>query len=142
MKLRRWEIFGAQDIGSRNDPYLDRLRLLRTPLFSVYLHHIHRGETSRAGHDHPWAFWSLVLSGAYEEVVYPDKHDPDACVLRRHNQWSVHRMPLGSAHCVRIVHGLLWTLVVTGPEVNAWGFYPGGRFVPWKEYEDAEPVPE
>ena len=137
--LTRWEILGSQDIG--DEPYLDRLRVLVTPLFSVYLHHIHKDDGLRAAHDHPWKFWSLVLTGGYTEVVHLDKMDFSRSELRTHKRWSFHGMSTRAAHRIDAIDKPLWTLVFAGPPVNAgWGFFPDGKFVPWQEYEDRENI--
>lgn len=137
-KFPRWQFLGAQDIG--DDPYLDRLRVLVTPWFSIYLHHIHRADQN-APHDHPWWFSSLVLTGRYREIVYPDKKNFSRCYSREHGRFSWHSMSVSSAHEILFVEKPLWTLVITGPAVNtSWGFYPGGKFVPWHEYSDRENI--
>jgi hypothetical protein len=38
----RWALFTGLDIGADGDPWLDRLRLIQTPLFGIYLHHIQK----------------------------------------------------------------------------------------------------
>lgn len=129
-----WSILSGIDIGADGDPYLDRLRLLETPLFSIYLHHIHRPDKETDPHDHPWPFWSVVLCGGYSEVVWPDKENPGWEKHRRRGRWSLRRMPLRAAHIITRVTGPLWTLVITGRKRGTWGFYPGGHYVSWQEY--------
>jgi hypothetical protein len=67
----RWTLLAGEDMGRDSDPYLDRLRIVGTPQFSLYLHHIHRPDEEPDPHDHPWWFASLVLAGWYEETVWP-----------------------------------------------------------------------
>lgn len=129
----RWKFMSGYDVGKDNDPYLDRLRIIQTPLFGVYLHHIHREDRDRDPHDHPWWFASLILEGAYTERVFPDKGSTVCYTVHRH-RFSWHRMGRGSAHMIMKLNAPLWTLVITGPRRGNWGFYPGGRFVPWREY--------
>jgi hypothetical protein len=132
--LGRWQILGAQDIGE--DPYLDRLRILVTPLFAVYLHHIRRADETPP-HDHPWWFGSLVLTGAYEEVVT----GPGYSFTRVNKRGSFHAMRLTQRHIITRVTKPLWTLVFTGvPRNLEWGFYPDGKHVPWYEYEAREQI--
>jgi hypothetical protein len=134
---KKWQFMGAQDIGE--DPYLDRLRILATPWFSIYLHHIRR-EDYTAPHDHPWWFGSLVLSGGYIEYHYPDKSRQSVDV-RTHGRFSWHTMSTRAKHAITHVERPLWTLVVTGPVTNPeWGFYPEGKFVPWQEYDEREEI--
>lgn len=138
----RWGLLTGLDVGADGDPYLDRLRIIQTPLFGVYLHHIHRADRERDPHDHPWSFASLVLAGSYEELVWPDKRQrdpikPPMCVLRERGRWSLRSIGLGSAHIITEVRGPLWTLVLTGPKRAEWGFWTHAGFVPWREYQYA-----
>ncbi len=130
----RWAFLSGFDVGRDGDPYLDRLRIVQTPLGGLYLHHIHRPDRDRDPHDHPWFFASLVLAGGYEEDVWPDKRDSSRRVTRKRPRWSLRAMGLGSAHLITRIDGPLWTLVVTGPKRAEWGFWPGGAFVPWRKY--------
>lgn len=130
----RWAFLSGFDVGRDGDPYLDRLRLVQTPWLGVYLHHIHRPDQDRDPHDHPWPFASLVLSGGYEESVWPDKRDPGTVAVRRRPRFSLWWLGRGAAHMITRVDGSLWTLVVTGPKRGDWGFWAGGGFVPWREY--------
>lgn len=138
----RWAFLEGLDIGADDDPYLDRLRIIQTPLFGVYLHRIHRPDLERDGHDHPWWFARVILFGGYTERIWPDKRDPSRSWLRRGHRWSFGVMPRRAAHVItEITGGPLWTLVLTGPRRSSWGFWPGGQFVPWREYQYAAPQP-
>ena len=124
----RWAFLEGLDIGADNDPYLDRLRLVQTPLFGLYLHHIHRPDREHHPHDHPWWFASIVLSGVYSELVWPDKHNSGIFTWHLRRRWSMHAMRPNSAHRIASTNGLLWTLVLTGPRVADWGFWSDGKF--------------
>lgn len=131
----RWAPFSGLDIGADGDPYLDRLRIIQTPLFGLYLHHIHRADRERDPHDHPWWFASIVLAGAYQEQVWPDKRDPYVSKWRIRRRWSAASIGLSAAHIIRTTsEAPLWTLVLTGPKRTAWGFWTDGLFTPWREY--------
>src|SRR5258708_24177625 len=91
-RRRRWALLSPLDIGADGDPYLDRLELVKTPLFGVYLHHIHRRDIEADPHDHPWPFASLLLAGAYTERYWPDKRDPCRWLIRRRPRWSLARI--------------------------------------------------
>lgn len=129
-----WAFLSALDVGTDGDPYLDRLRIVQTPLFGIYLHHIHRADRDRDPHDHPWAFASIVLTGAYEETVWPDKRDSLHPVVRRRPRFSARCLSRDAAHIITMVKGPLWTLVLTGPRRGDWGFWARGEFVPWRKY--------
>jgi hypothetical protein len=131
----RWALLSGLDIGADGDPYLDRLRIIQTPLFGVYLHHIHRPDRDPDPHDHPWWFASLVLTGSYEETVWPDKRGPRGEYrLRSRHPWSLRHVARRSAHIITNVRGPLWTLVLTGPSRGEWGFWTQRGYVPWRQY--------
>jgi hypothetical protein len=132
---KRWAFLEGFDIGADGDPYLDRLRIIQTPLFGVYLHHIHREDRDQDPHDHPWVFISLVLAGAYMEKVFPDKKNLAEHELRYHPRWCLAKLGREAAHMITdISPDPLWTLVVTGPRRSDWGFWREGKFIPWREY--------
>ena len=133
----RWAILSGLDIGADGDPYLDRLRIIQTPLFGIYLHHIHRPDREPDPHDHPWWFASLVLVGTYQEKIWPDKRDPNISVWRIRRRWSLRCIGIGGAHIIKTTSGALWTLVLTGPKRAEWGFWTNGLFTPWREYQYA-----
>ncbi len=130
----RWAWLDGEDIGEEADPYLDRLRIVATPLFGLYVHHIHRADREPDPHDHPWWFASLVLSGAYTEYVWPDKHNPGRWITRERGRWSLRQITRNGAHIIQRTNGSLWTLVLTGPRRSRWGFWKDGTFVPWRDY--------
>lgn len=138
---RRWGFLSGMDIGADGDPYLDRLRLIETPWFAVFLHHIHRPDKDPDPHDHPWAFWSFVLCGGYREKIWPDKREPDlqGCLIRKRGRFSRATLSRRAAHIITSIDRPLWTLVVTGRSYGSesWGFWPGGEFVPWRTYISA-----
>lgn len=131
----RWAFLAGLDIGAEGDPYLDRLRIVQTPWFGIYLHHIHRPDRDQDPHDHPWSFASLVLTGAYEETVWADKRRTDyGSRVRRRGRFSLRAMDRDSAHIITAITGPLWTIVLTGPRRADWGFWRDGKFTPWREY--------
>lgn len=137
----RWAFLEALDIGAEGDPYLDRLRLVQTPWFGVYLHHIHRPDRDRDPHDHPWWFASLVLAGGYTEEVWPQKTRRRIYhMTRTRRRWSLRCLSRDAAHMITDVAGPLWTLVLVGPRRDDWGFWTPDGFVGWRDYEYAEPT--
>jgi hypothetical protein len=135
-----WSILSGYDIGAENDPYLDRLCIIKTPLFSVYLHHIHRPDSDPDPHDHPWWFASLILCGGYEEMIWPDKMNCRRTVVRSRPRFSLAALGREACHTITSVRGELWTLCLTGPNHGGWGFWVHGRLVPWRDYLDSRGV--
>lgn len=130
----RWAFLQGLDIGADGDPYLDRLRVIQTPWFGLYLHHIHRPDQDRDPHDHPWWFASVVLAGAYSERVWPDKRRAGQWHERSRPRWSLCCLNRKSAHLISTIEKPLWTLVITGPKRAGWGFWRDGQFTSWREY--------
>ncbi len=121
------------------DDYLLRWRLFpRNRWFNVYLHNIRRSDDDRAMHDHPWWYVSVILKGGYEELTpQGDKAYSQGSVLFR-KAAHIHRLVIRDSET--------WTLVVRGPKVRTWGFWPKSgyyvrygsrdRFVPWYDFLD------
>jgi hypothetical protein len=131
----KWAFMRWADIPSdtdRTQVYLRRLRIVQTPWWSVYLHWINEPDSGRHPHDHPWNFYSLILSGGYTEDVYAW---PGAVPRRRrHRQGSLHRMGIHDGHSIVSVEPGLRTLVFTGRRVRTFCFWTEDGLVPWTEY--------
>jgi hypothetical protein len=136
----RWALMEGFQVAKNGSPYLDRLRLIQTPLFGVYLHRIHRPDADRDPHDHPWWFASLVLSGGYHELVWDHPENigrlpyGEDTTLRERNRWSLRTIRRSHAHKITAVRGQLWTLVLTGPRRSSWGFWTDRGFADWRDY--------
>lgn len=145
-----WSVLEVFDIPSRVNPervYLKRLRILQTPYFGVYLHHINEPDTDRDPHDHPWPMWSFILRGGYREHVWMRPQDIlganaalQTLLYRSHtwNRFSLHYMPCGYAHLIKFLAPDTVTLVVVGRRSREWGFWTPEGFVEWKVYERFE----
>lgn len=116
---------------SDGDIYLDRWGL-ECRLFGIYLHHIAGPDPGVELHDHPWTFWSFVLSGHYSEIRAESRR------INTTNHWNHRYMfslqPLRLDECHRIVYVSknTWTIVFRGPRIRLWGFYPHGRWLYWE----------
>jgi hypothetical protein len=96
-----------------------RWRIIETPWFNIYIHHVARSDEEKDPHDHPWWFASLILRGGYFEDVWTgDKYNhkinfPGSLVVRKTSQF----------HKLRLMGGApAWTLVLTGPKNHFWGY--------------------
>lgn len=132
----RWAILSRFTIIKDGEVYLDRLRVLQTPWFGVYLHRIAKPDADRDPHDHPWTFLSCVLRGGYEEDLYRYPHVigadlPIRLVWRR---WTWHRMDRATAHSIRSVKPRTVTLVLVGHRCRDWGFWTADGWVAWRDY--------
>jgi len=138
-------------IGGADNPYMLRWWILpRNMYFNIYLHKIIRDDTDLALHDHPWWNISVLLRGAYREIL-PDFCDynadygvrslrspytllaslPTCAKIRRPGNVVFRRA--ACAHRLEVVRGPVWSLFITGRVRRRWGFHcPRG----WKYWKD------
>lgn len=129
IRLPSWRRF-RRVIYINGGPYLVRYRLISTPWFGVYLHHILRSDQDQEKHDHPWSFFSWVLWGSYREFL-ADEDYRTRCVHRR---WlSFAKRTCDQFHRVELDRPV-WTLILVGPKTKEWGFLVDGKQLPWREY--------
>jgi len=112
----------------------------------VHLHRFVRDDADRDPHNHPWAWgYSLILSGGYREervtklLPYPDRVTGDCFESRTRDflPLDTNAVPGDCFHRADLLAGReCWTLFVTGPVLDEWGFRERktGAFVPWREY--------
>lgn len=127
-KCRRFAFCRWFEIRNDGAIYLRRLRVIETPWFGVYVHWIHRPDSDRWMHDHPFAFVSFMLRGWYFEETSSGE---------RLVKW-INAKRLGELH--RITHvcsppmAPALSLVFRGPRVRTWGFATDKGWVPWFVY--------
>lgn len=131
-RSRGWAVFEKFRITKYGQPYLDRLRILQTPMFSIYFHQIHTADVDKFPHDHPWWFASLVLSGGYVERVYSDASNLNSFQTRTRLRGSLRNLPRNKAHQITEITGVLWTVVLTGPHHGSWRFWTSEGPIDWR----------
>lgn len=116
-------------IGGYKRPYVRRWFLIpRNRFFNVYLHQFLRSDDDRALHTHPWMNLSILLRGPYLE------HLRNGIVkLRLVGDW-VFRRSGNIAHRIELFNGPVWTLFITGPRYQEWGFLCPKGFVHWRDF--------
>lgn len=107
-----------ENLGLAECPYLRRWVLDFGP-FALRLHRWTASDDSRAFHDHPWWFVTVVLWGGYIDVS-PEGRD-------RLGLGSVRFRPAEHRHTVEVEHVPTWTLLVTGRPSRRWGFWVDGE---------------
>lgn len=141
MLMNRFLIWLGETFSSRkkliiNDPcgagpYLTRYYMLghRTSRWALMLHQFHYSDMDRDLHDHPWAFWSLILMGGYWEVTPKGyRWYKPLSFLRRPAKW-IHRVALGYKH------EPVWTLVLRFSYERKWGFHTKDGWVAFDKYD-------
>lgn len=145
-------------VGGHDRPYLRRWFLIpRNRFLNVYLHQFLRDDDDRALHDHPWAWCSILLRGAYVEHTIAAggvhcRQLRQAPSIKVSGPWRAHRVELLSG----LVSGTAgtdwvllddydetrrmpaWTLFITGPRMRSWGFHCERRWVDWREFTDPD----
>lgn len=120
-------IIWRDKLGLTSCPYMERW-VLNLYFFSIRLHHWMGSDDNRAFHDHAWWFLTIILKGGYTDVS-PKGHDPVTTGSIRYRP-ALHR------HTVKVNPCGCWSILLTGPEVRKWGFYPNGKFVRRSKYFD------
>lgn len=124
-------------------PYLTRILLPRVFGVRPMIHKFHRPDGDRALHNHPWTWMvSVILRGSYTEErrLEPEEingTDAPATQTRRVRWFNV--LTDKTFHRVAELHGEVWSLFITGPRVQDWGFKedPSSDHVePWRQYID------
>lgn len=115
--------------------YLWRLRIIDTPQLGLYLHKFHEPDTQDI-HNHPFDFWSFVLSGGYTEEIVSINPMRSGLRKRRAGRW--HSMSSVDYHKVRLLHKTpTWTIIFRGKRRQRWGYLVNGEHV---DYEEISPI--
>jgi hypothetical protein len=144
---RRWG-FERSDIVHDGDTYMRRW-ILYVAGCTLRLHHIMRPDRDRAPHNHPFWFITFPL-GEYREVFWISPDEPPRVPdwLRKRlcdggwtdaTRWVRAFRPafrgINFRHRIDSVPRPVWTIVLTGPYNQMWGFFPSPEeFVPYRSY--------
>lgn len=134
--------------------YLNRWGLSHDRIGGILLHRMDAPDPGLDLHDHPWWFVSIILWGGYTEER-ADIAQASARAARAdqldggvglHNagvrgttvkrRWlSVRTMRQDECHTITELHGpTSWSLVIKGPRLRSWGFYPPEGYMPAARY--------
>lgn len=119
--------------GEEED-YLHRWWVLpRNPIFNIYVHKVMYSDLDPHIHDHPWTSVGIILKGEYLEEYCRNPHlvPPESLYLMYVGYRTLKRFrPVwrspNFAHRLLLKEGTVgpvWTLFMTGPHRNDWGFY-------------------
>lgn len=134
-------------IGDQDKPYMLRWYLIpRNSYVNLYLHKFLRDDEDRALHNHPWWFVSFLIWGRYDEIVSDDgtqaiyRNSPSIAFRSAEHK---HRVVLPRIVDWDYSNGTFtesrkpaWTIVMTGPKTQEWGFFCPKGFVPWYDFVD------
>jgi len=139
MNLFGIKVFERETIIEGDTAYMVRWRIVDCRLFGVYLHKILRSDQDRYVHDHPFSFVSIMLWGAYGEVLsrYVSTpwggHAHDYTIIRDRRAPSICFRRAEDAHRL-VLDKPCWTLVLRGPRRREWGFYTESKWVHFRDY--------
>lgn len=99
---------------------------------SIRVHNIRREDGDRHLHSHPWNARTVILKGHYiERRRMPDGTEK----LNLMRPGSTARLGVDDWHrIVEVGPDGAWTLFISGPYREVWGFLVEGRKVPWRTY--------
>lgn len=160
---KRGRVFYITGGADRKTVYLVRYIVWKSHRFGcLYIHRFMRSDADDP-HDHPWNFFTYVISGGYNEYYY-DKSEPKHNGKKYISFWKekVNRREPGSLayrratdiHKVKVDNEIEMrldelnpkeklekaplTVCLMGPRRRQWGFwkkrYKGSRFIDWRDY--------
>lgn len=102
--------------------------------WSIRINRIMRPDADRDCHDHPWNARTIILRGWYvEERLSPTDHTIKTRHLLTRGQTGTLR--IGEYHRIdHVSQRGVFTLFITGPRFDGWGFLVNGVKVPWRQY--------
>ena len=129
--------------GPDKKPYLKRWWLIPKGRFgfNIYLHQFLSSDEDRALHSHPWASLSIILNRPYLEHLPKDygtwiqNKDRREIVKKRYPLIPIYR-GANNIHRIEMIDELkpVWTIFMTGPKIQEWGFYCPKGFKHHKEF--------
>lgn len=136
---RYWIVpFADPSLGNGSGPVSWRrpfAKLLQRFGIAVRVHEILRSDRGRWSHNHPWWYLTIILKGGYWETRYDN--DGDAISKTYHGAGSILFRKVNTFHRLTVAEGYpAWTLFVTGPKSQSWGFMVWGAFVPHREHRE------
>lgn len=117
-----------------NEPYLERyyvfLKDRKSFPFNIFIHKFLKSDPDDL-HDHPWSYFTLILSGGYYEWI-PGVN----CEIRKWRGPGHFRVcGATSLHRIELKPGVTcWTVFMPFKKVREWGFISSGVWVQWEEY--------
>lgn len=140
----------TQEIMSRDGSrhYLTRRFIFghRKSRWALMLHEMHIPDDDSCHHDHPWNFWTLILSGGYLEevtILCPcgdmdcSNNDHGSCMVEE--RWNgpgrIRYNPATHTHRItELPEGKCWTLVLRTKKKRSWGFRTKLGWEYWKDF--------
>lgn len=94
---------------------------------SLLLHHFVAPDPDRHLHNHPQYFISTIISGGYTEELTEGRE-------KSYTVGDTNRISAGKYHRVSEAMPDTWSIVITGPKEQSWGFLVDDLHVNWRDY--------
>jgi len=142
--------------------YLVRYMPIQSKWCCLYIHRFMRSDADDP-HDHPWNFFTYVISGGYDEVCY-SKVPQKSCnqgeqffsalwtkyLTRRlpgtiayRKATDVHQVVIDRNYEMSEIKNAPFTVCLIGPRIREWGFWPlennGTTWIDWRKYLNITP---
>lgn len=107
---------------------------------SLYIHKLCRSDAERDLHDHPWWFFTFLMTGGYlEETPFEVTEFDDATIINTfkieyREPRRLYFRPATWTHRLLLVKPV-WTLVLRGKTSREWGFYTQSGWINSKNYK-------
>lgn len=131
---RYYLLGGPRTEGMDPDPDAPRER---KKWFGLYLHRFHRSDDATELHNHPWKWAiSLVLKAGYVEFRKQEFAGDPWIQYREVRPGALNWLTDRDFHRVELDRGDAWTLFLTGPRVQDWGFLalPSMKYTDWRTF--------
>ena len=133
------------------EPYLNRLFVVKTPWFAVCLNNIKQADVGHP-HDHTSDFLSIMLKGWYIErrlisrpsygvlgVCLREDYEPTDRLIKR-RFWNYVRGCDWDAHRIlEVSPGGMWSLCLMGPKKREWCYHTPEGKIHWADYKEQNP---
>lgn len=141
--------------------YLVRYIVFKSNLGCIYIHRFMRSDVDDP-HDHPWNFFTYVISGRYMEAFYDRKkhqiskkkdkflamwtkrinvRKPGSLAYRRAT--DIHQVIVDRPYEMSEIELAPFTICIIGPRIRQWGFWSlklrGTLFTDWRQYLHISP---
>lgn len=136
-------------IGQNGKPYMRRWHIIpRNKLLNIYLHQFLHDDEDRAEHNHPWLSLSILLRGKYIEHRPTSFISPLTKAIKPYTSTQIFKRGAVIFRHANYFHRIelfkdnegkpkpAWTLFITGPKIQEWGFACPKGFRHWKDFVD------
>lgn len=111
-------MYSYTKLGLSKCPYAERW-MIDLYFITIRLHHWIASDDLRYPHNHPWWYISCILYGYYIEHVNDQKIICKVGSIKFYTANHIHKVQILKP---------CWSLVITGMEVNNWGFFVNNKF--------------